>query len=176
MKGIIRLIMTASAFIMTISGVNAQNSLPAPGSGGSGGNSMSAPGSGGGYNPAPSFGGGWGHGSPGFGPSWGNPWGPGYVNSPAMEFNYPGWENRGVENVMACGYDAAGVWSTIPLTIAYAYNGIDYDVTVINAWNPYSQEWNRNINMPAYNTTYYTHGNTYNYYTPLTTGTYYFNL
>lgn len=165
--------------LTAVFGLSAQNSLPAPGSGGS-------------FNPAPIGGGGgwggsWGGGmGPGPGmignpgppppPAWGNPWGPGWSSSPTIVINSPSWVNRGTVNVMACGYDAQGVWQTIPLHVVYIFNGVDYDVTVINAWNPWTQSWMRNIDQPAYNTSYYLHGVTYDFYAPLPTGTYYFNL
>ena len=154
---------------------SAQSSLPAPGSGGGrpggvgggfggsfGGNSLPAPGSGGQVAPPP--------GGPGFGgPAWGSPWGPSVVNPPFSV-------NQGTTTVIACGYDSYGVWRTIPLRVAYAYNGIQYNVTVLNAWNPWTDMWVRGIDSPAYNTSYYLRGNTYNFYTVLPTGTYYFNL
>lgn len=165
-------------------GVIAQNSMPAPGSGGSfggrGGNSMPAPGSGGSFNPAPPNGIGWNPGPPA--PSnWGAPWSPGWnsyngpivVNSPLSS---PDWQDSGVTTVVACGYDAMGVWRTIPLHVSYAYNGIQYNVTVINAWDPWTQSWNLGVDVPAVNTSYYMRGTTFNFYVVLSTGTYYFNL
>lgn len=143
----------------------AQNSLPAPGSGGS-------------YTPAPSNppnGIGWNPGPP---PpsSWGGPWSGGWYNAPGLVVNSPNWTNQGTINVIACGYDARGVWRTLPLHVAYAYNGVDYDVTVLNAWNPWTDMWDRGVDAPAYNTTYYLNGQTFDFYTVLATGTYYFNL
>lgn len=165
-------------------GVIAQNSMPAPGSGGSfggrGGNSMPAPGSGGSFNPAPPNGIGWNPGPPA--PSnWGAPWSPGWnsyngpivVNSPLSS---PDWQDSGVTTVVACGYDAMGVWRTIPLHVSYVYNGIQYNVTVINAWDPWTQSWNLGVDVPAVNTSYYMRGTTFNFYVVLSTGTYYFNL
>lgn len=157
------ILMTLGAAAMT-----AQNSLPAPGSGGS-------------YNPVPSWprnGIGWNPGPP---PpsSWGGPWGnPGWYGSPTVIVNnsYPNWDNQGTINIMACGYDAQGVWRTLPLHVAYTYNGVNYDVTVINAWNPWTDMWDRNVDQPAYNTSYYLNGTTFDFYTVLSTGTYYFNL
>lgn len=141
--------------------MSAQNSLPAPGSGGS-------------FNPAPVGGpGGMGPG-PGMmcnpGPGWG---GPGWMGSP---FNNPSWQNQGTTTVIACGYDNTGVYRTLPLYVSYVYNGVQYDVTVINAWNPFTDTWNRGVDEPAYNTSYYLRGNNYDFYTVTTTGTYYFNL
>lgn len=88
----------------------------------------------------------------------------------------PDWQNSGEANVMACGYDDQGVWRVIPMTVSYQFNGALYNVTVENAWDPWTESWNDDIDMPAYNTTYYINGNTYHFYAPLTTGTYYFNL
>lgn len=105
------------------------------------------------------------------GPAWGSPWG-----GPNIVINAPISVNQGTTTVIGCGYDSYGVWRTIPLRVAYTYNGIQYNVTVINAWNPWTDMWNRGVDAPAYNTSYYLRGNTYNFYTVLTTGTYYFNL
>lgn len=86
------------------------------------------------------------------------------------------WMNQGTMNVMATGYDSEGVMKQIPLFISYNYNGVQYDITVLNAWNPYTLQWNANVDQPAYSTSYFINGFTYNYYTVLSTGTYYFNL
>lgn len=149
-------------------------------------NSAPAPGSGGGFNPAPAGGGpGFGGpGGPGFGgpgaPSWGGPWGPGYNSSPSIIINtpviYPSSVNSGITKVIACGYDAQGIWRTIPLTVQYSYNGINYNVTVLNAWNPWTDMWNSGVDQPAYSTSYFLRGTTFDFYTNLSTGTYYFNL
>lgn len=175
MPRIMAILFSVAAFVF---GISAQNSLPAPGSGGS-------------YNPAPiggfGSGGGWGGGmgpgpgmigNPGPPPpaSWGSPWGPGWSASPTIVVNSPSWTNRGTLNVMACGYGVSGIWRTIPLHVAYYFNGVDYDVTVINAWNPMTQSWIRGIDQPAYNTSYYINGNSYDFYVPLSFGTFYFNL
>lgn len=164
------------AIIATCAGGWAQNSMPAPGSGGSfggggggfGGGSLPAPGSGGSFNPAPA--------GPPPPPSWGG-YGP-YYNGPSwgITIGTPSWENSGTVTVMACGYDNYGTWRTIPLRVSYVYNGIDYDVTVMSAWNPWTDMWNTGIGASAYNTSYYMRGNTYDFYTVLPTGTYYFNL
>ncbi|MDE6330343.1 MAG: hypothetical protein K2L83_06490, partial [Muribaculaceae bacterium] len=69
-----------------------------------------------------------------------------------------------------------GIWRAIPMNVAYTYVGGQYNVTVLSAWNPWTDMWNRAINQPAYNTNYYLRGNTYDFYTVLSTGTYYFNL
>lgn len=155
----------------------AQGSLPAPGSGGSfqpnpgfGGGSLPAPGSGGSYQPNPGYG-------PGVPPPppWGSPWGGSGVNV-NVSFGSPNWTNAGNLTVMACGYDTSGIWRTIPLRVSYSWNGVQYNVVVLSAWNPWSNMWNRGIDQQAFNTSYYTHGNTYNFYVPLSTGTFYFNL
>lgn len=168
-----RRIMTATAIgLLSVAGISAQNSLPAPGTGGS-------------FNPAPIN-----NNRPGGGPGWssapapgwganGIGWNPGpNLNNPGPGpgWNNPNWQNQGTMNVMACGYDAQGVWRTLPLYVSYTYNGIEYDVTVLNAWNPWSSSWNIGVDMPAYNTSYFINGQTYNFYAPLSTGTYYFNL
>lgn len=123
------------------------------------------------YNPGPQV-------APPPGP--GNLNGPGEAPPPPMVLNAPlsspNWQNNGTVNVMACGYDAQGVWRTIPLKVRYAYNGAQYDVTVISAWNPWTQMWNYDVDQPAFNTTYFLNGVSYNFYTNLSTGTFYFNL
>lgn len=163
--------------------VNGQNSVPPPG-GGFGGNSLMRPGN---SVPAP---GGFGQpgGGPAFGPAvrpvrpprpvfapsiWNAPWGGVTVQ---IGNTSPGWENNGVTNILCCGYDAQGVWRSMPLRISYNWNGVSYNVTVLNAWNPWTNMWDVGVDMPAYSTSYYLNGVTYNYYAPLSTGTYYFNL
>ena len=84
--------------------------------------------------------------------------------------------NSGNLNVMATGYDVQGVIRQIPLQVSYNWNGVNYNVTVINAWNPYSQMWNTGLDIPANSTSYYFNGFTYNYYAALPIGTFYFNL
>lgn len=165
---ILRILALSTALFAGTAGLLAQNSLPAPGSVGGfgGGNSLPAPGSGGGFRPNGPVG------TPGPG-GWGSPWGPGNFNGP---LSGPNWTNSGRMTVMACGYDAQGIWRTLPLRVAYQYNGVQYNVTVLNAWNPWTDTWNYGVDMPAYNTSYFINGNTYNFYTPLSTGTYYFNL
>ena len=176
---------------------SAQNSAPAPGTGGfpqGPGPVISAPGSPSGLGgpnaniPVNPNGGAAGQGpapAPGSGiynpgpqtpppPGWGSPWGgPMVVNTPLSS---PNWQNSGTETVIACGYDAQGVWRTIPLRVEYNYNGVQYNVTVVSAWNPWSDMWNYNIDQPAYNTTYFLNGTTFDFYTNLSTGTFYFNL
>lgn len=143
--------------ILSAMSIGAQNSAPPPGAPGAPGmNSAPPPG-----RPAPPP-----------GPAWGSPWNSGWAGG----MYSPGWNNNGYMTVTACGYDAQGVWRVLPLYVQYNYNGVQYDVTVINAYNPWSDTWNYNVDMPAYNTSYYINGNTYNFYAPLSTGTYYFNL
>ena len=103
-----------------------------------------------------------------------NPWG--WSSSPTIVVNNPSWTNQGTVNVIACGYDNRGIWRTIPMYVAYVYNGAQYDATVMSAWNPWTDMWDKGLDTPAYNTSYYIGGNTYDFYTVLTTGTYYFNL
>lgn len=159
--------------------VYSQNSAPAPGSGGA-----FTPNPGGPGGPPP-MGPGPGVYNPGPPPpaNWGNPWGGGWTSpyySPPIvvstPLSTPNWQNSGVENVVACGYDAQGVWRTIPLRVAYTYNGVQYDVNVLAAWNPWTDTWNRDVDAPAFNTSYFLNGETFNFYTNLSTGTYYFNL
>ena len=155
----------------------AQSSAPAPGAGGGGGGwggtSAPAPGSGGSFQPNIGPGPG-----PAMGPAWGGPWGGGWSSSPSVIVNVnpviP--QNSGVINVVGVGYDAQGIWRTIPMTVSYNYVGAQYNVTVLNAWNPWTDFWNRGIDQPAYNTSYLLRGTVYNFYTVLSTGTYYFNL
>ncbi|MDE5773205.1 MAG: hypothetical protein K2H86_01940 [Muribaculaceae bacterium] len=161
--------------LVTVVGAMAQNSAPAPGSGGA-----FTPNMGGGPGgPGGPMGGGPG-GPVGPGPGWGSPWGPGY-SSPSIVINPTITvpivnTNSGITKVIACGYDAQGIWRTIPLTVSYSYNGVSYNVQVLNAWNPWTDMWNRGVDQPAYATNYFLRGNTYDYYTNLSTGTYYFNL
>lgn len=167
LKRIIRL--GLSAVLIPIAGIAlGQNSLPAPGSGGS---SLPAPGSGASYQPNPGYG-------PGVPPlaGWGSPWGGGSGVNVNIGFGSPSWQNQGVITVIGCGYDSQGIWRTLPLRVSYTWNGVQYNVTVLSAWNPWTDMWNRGIDMPAYNTSYYINGQNYNFYTPLSTGTYYFNL
>lgn len=171
-----RMIISLSLALLTTIGAIAQTSAPAPGSGGS-----FTPNMGGGPG-GPMGSGGPGPGGPmGGGPGWGSPWGPGYT-SPSVIINAPIISapvintDTGVTKVIACGYDAQGIWRTIPLTVSYNYNGVSYDVTVLNAWNPWTDMWNRGVNQPAYATSYFLRGTTFDYYTNLSTGTYYFNL
>lgn len=77
---------------------------------------------------------------------------------------------------MAVGYDDQGVWRSIPMTVEYTFTGARYSVVVLTAWNPWSDDWDKNLNIPAFNTTYRLNQYTYRFYTNLSTGTYYFNL
>ncbi|MDE5887151.1 MAG: hypothetical protein K2H46_06135 [Muribaculaceae bacterium] len=153
--------MLTAAILIGIGSIaaSAQNSLPAPGSGGS-------------FNPAPIGGGGPGMGGPGPGPGFGGP-GPGWNNAPVIN---PGYVNQGTVSVIATGYDNMGNLRNIPMTVGYTFSYGQYDATVLSAYNPFTQSWMPGIDMPAYNTSYFFNGNTYNFYAPLSTGTYYFNL
>ena len=102
-------------------------------------------------------------------PGWGSP---GFLTTP----NAQAWVNNGNLNVMATGYDSQGVLQQIPLYVSYAFNGVNYNVSVLNSWNPYTQNWVAGIDQPAYQTNYYLNGFKYNYYVVLPTGTFYFNL
>lgn len=102
-------------------------------------------------------------------PGWG---GPGSLPIPPNE----DWQNQGTMNVMSTGYDSEGVLKQVPLFISYQFNGVNYNITVLNAWNPYTYTWDANVDEPAYSTSYFFNGFTYNYYTVLSTGTFYFNL
>lgn len=142
------------------------NIPPNPDGGAAGPGPAPAPGSGV-YNPGPA--------TPPPPANWGCPMGctPMIVNTPLSS---PNWQNSGTETVMACGYDAQGVWRVIPIRVQYNYNGAQYNVTVLSAWNPWTDMWNTGIDVPAFNTTYFLNGNTYDFYTNLSTGTFYFNL
>lgn len=102
-------------------------------------------------------------------PGWGAP---GCLVSPPSA----DWMNQGNLNVMATGYDTESVLVQIPLYVSYSYNGVNYDVTVLNSWNPYTQNWNLNVDIPANSTYYYFNGFYYNFYVNLPSGTFYFNL
>lgn len=171
-KRIYRFLMILLMAVFGGSTIFAQNSLPAPGSGGSF-NPAPIGGSPGGLGGGPGMGLGSGPGNMGNpilppGPGWGNQWG--------SSWNSPSWTNQGITNVIACGYDFRGIWRTIPLNVAYTFNGADYNVTVLAAYNPWTQQWNNNLSTPAYETAFYLRGTTYDYFVNLSTGTYYFNL
>lgn len=164
-------VIAATSFAFT---ATAQNSLPAPGSGGGGGgfaqSSLPAPGSGGGYQPS----------GPAAGPNWGSPWymGPMYNPAPVVTPAYVPTvsSNQGLTKVLACGYDAQGIWRVIPMLVSYQYNGVQYSVNVINAWNPWTDQWSQGVDTQAFNTAYYLKNIQYDYYTVLPWGTFYFNL
>ncbi len=179
MKALKKILLAGVIGISGLGIMNAQNSAPAPGSGGGfnpapangigwnpGGSSAPAPGAGGSFQPAPPA-----------GPAWGGPWGGGWQSSPSVVVNIsPIISNSGITNVVGVGYDAQGIWRTVPMRVSYSYNGAFYNVQVLSAWNPWTDMWNRGVDQPAYNTSYFLKGQTYNYYAPLSTGTYYFNL
>lgn len=160
-----RILSILLALVFGVSVAMGQNSLPAPGSGGSytpnlGGGGLGPNGIG--WNPGPAY------------PGWGGPWNSGWNYSPTIVVNTP--TDQGIERVVACGYDNFGTWHVLPLVVSYQYDGAQYNVTVLNAWDPLTSSWNRGVDMPAYNTSYYLRGVLYDFYVPLTTGTYYFNL
>lgn len=108
---------------------------------------------------------------------------PGFVNPPLPNTTIvyapqleTGIANQGITKVVACGYDFEGIWRVIPLTVSYQYNGAQYDVNVLNAWNPWTDTWDRGVDQPAFNTYIFQRGIPYSFYTVLSTGTYYFNL
>lgn len=165
----------AAVSALGLPAVMAQNSMPAPGTG-----SLNVPAGGGGMGPG-MFGPGPGPaGTPGWGSSWGSPWGGwGYngIYSPSTQVILsPTYQQSGKMNVVGVGYDAQGVWRNIPMTVSYNYNGAQYSVIVLTAWDPWSDSWNTQLDIPAVNTSYYLDGANYNYYAVLSTGTYYFNL
>jgi hypothetical protein len=62
------------------------------------------------------------------------------------------------------------------MLVSYQLMGSQYNVTVLNAWNPWTNQWDNDVDQQAYNTEFTLRGHTYDYYVMLTTGTYYFNL
>ena len=167
----LRFCVATAAFVGAV-GLSAQNSLPMPGTGGgfhpNGGPGPAI------YHPVPVY-----NPGPPPPPYWGSPWYSGWnysptiVVSPSVQTNF---QNQGTIKVIACGYDATGVWRVLPLVVSYQYNGVQYDVNVLNAWNPWTDQWDTDVDVPAYNTDYQLRGNTYDFYTVLSTGTFYFNL
>lgn len=179
-----RLITIFAAFVMMVGGVSAQNNSIVPNhplNQGSNPGIVTPPGGSGlapagnpQPNPNPPI-------NPNNPPMWGTsnsmmnggPWGPGaftgpyYNNGPA--FNY------GKSRVIAVGYDAQDVWQTVPMVITWQWNGFFYDVTVQNAWNPWTQVWEYDLDIPAFQTSYTLRGVPYTFYANLSTGTYYFN-
>ena len=181
-----RILSIIAAVIFCVGSIYSQNSAPRPGAGGSftpnGGNSAPAPGVGGAFTPnvpqGPGPGAGFGPNVPMWGTSNsmmnGGPWGPGSFSGPYN--NGPGY-NYGQSKVVAVGYDAQGVWETVPMVVSWEWNGFYYDVTVQNAWNPWTQMWEGgNLDIPAFQTSYTLRGVPYSWYANLSTGTYYFNL
>ena len=157
------------AVVSCVFGAFSQNSLPAPGSGGS---FRPNPPNGIGWNPGPSW-------SPGPG-YWGSPWYTGWGNSPTIvvspSINTGNFQNQGITKVVACGYDATGVWRVLPLVVSYQYNGVEYNVNVLNAWNPWTDQWDKGVDVQAFNTDYILRNVTYDFYAVLPYGTFYFNL
>lgn len=166
-RRIIRALMLVVALTAGMPTGFGQNSLPAPGAGGS-------------YQPntGPGLGMGWTQTPPP--PYWGSPWYDGWEDSPTVvvspTVNTGNFQNQGITKVIACGYDAQGVWRVLPLVVSYQYNGVQYSVNVLNAWNPWTESWDKGVDVPAYNTDYYLRNVEYNFYTVLSTGTFYFNL
>lgn len=162
-------IMLLVSIALFATGAFAQNSLPAPGSGGS----FRPNYGGGGYGP------GWGVPAPP--PSyWGSPWYNGWGNSPSVvvspSVSLGNFQNQGIIKVIANGYDATGVWRVLPMLVSYQWDGAQYDVNVLNAWNPWTDQWNRNLDIQAFNTNYILRNVTYDFYAVLPFGTFYFNL
>ncbi len=162
-----KLLLILSFLTGGIATLPAQNSLMAPGM--PTGSSMPAPGRPSGMRPSFSTPGPWMPGNYPPGP-------PSYVPAGIINPGNPGWQNSGTITVMGAGYDAMGVWRTIPLVVNYNYNGIQYNATVLSAWNPWTQEWDSGLSDNAVNTSYVMRGNTYDFYVVLSTGTFYFNL
>lgn len=166
-RRITRALMLAVALMAGVSTGFGQNSLPAPGAGGS-------------YQPntGPGMGMGWTQTPPP--PYWGSLWYDGWETSPSVvvspTVNTGNFQNQGITKVIACGYDAQGVWRVLPLVVSYQYNGVQYSVNVLNAWNPWTESWDKGVDVPAYNTDYYLRNVEYSFYTVLSTGTFYFNL
>lgn len=102
-------------------------------------------------------------------PGWGAP---GYLSYPPAG----DWMNQGTINVMATGYDSESVLVQIPLVVSYSFNGTTYNVTVLNAWSPFTQTWNLGVDVPASPTSFYFNGFNYNYTVTLPSGVFYFNL
>ncbi len=162
------------AILAGAAGLSAQNSLPAPGSGGS-----FQPNTGGGFGPGPAYGPGWNPGPPP--PTyWGSPWYTGWNSTPSIvvspSVSTGNFVNQGITKVIANGYDAMGVWRVLPMVVSYQYDGAQYDVTVLNAWNPWTDQWDKGLDVQAFNTNYILRNVTYDYYAVLSFGTFYFNL
>lgn len=167
-------LLTGLAILAGAAGLSAQNSLPAPGSGGS-----FQPNIGGGFGPGPVYGPSWNPGPPP--PTyWGSPWYTGWNSTPSIvvspSVSTGNFVNQGITRVIANGYDAMGVWRVLPLVVSYQYDGAQYDVTVLNAWNPWTDQWDKGLDVQAFNTNYILRNVTYDYYAVLSFGTFYFNL
>lgn len=189
MKRVIRNIIAIVALVLAgATGMMAQNSLPAPGTGG--GFQPSGGGFGGGdfgagwnagWNAGVNSGWGWNPG-PAYPPYWGSPWYSGWNNSPTTIVVAPqnnqtsDFQNQGTEKVISCGYDAQGVWRVVPLLVSYQYVDSEYKVNVLNAWNPWDDKWDKGVDLEAYACNHRLKGVTYKYYVVLPTGTFYFNL
>lgn len=174
MKQVMHTLASAAILLGAVFGADAQNSLPAPGSGGS-------------YTPnmGGSWGGSWGGYNPIYNPApappyWGSPWYAGWNYNPtvvlAPTVSAPDFTQQGTTKVIACGYDATGVWRVIPLKVSYVYNGAQYNVYVLNAWNPWTDQWDQGVDVKAYHTDYTLRDVNYDFYVVLSTGTFYFNL
>lgn len=165
-KNFLRVVIAASFVAALPAAVSAQNSMPAPGSGGS-----FQPAAPGGFAPGP---------PPMGSPNWGSPWYNGWNSQPTIvmspSVSIGNSLNQGITKVIACGYDARGIWRVLPLTVSYQYNGAQYSVNVLNAWNPWTDSWVRGIDQQAFNTVFYLRNVQYDYYTVLPFGTFYFNL
>lgn len=167
-------LLTGLAILAGAAGLSAQNSLPAPGSGGS-----FQPNTGGGFGPGPVYGPSWNPGPPP--PTyWGSPWYTGWNSTPSIvvspSVSTGNFVNQGITRVIANGYDAMGVWRVLPMVVSYQYDGAQYDVTVLNAWNPWTDQWDKGLDVQAFNTNYILRNVTYDYYAVLSFGTFYFNL
>lgn len=145
-------------------GIPAQTSYAPPGTGGS-----FTPNMGGGFNPGPP--------PPAY---WGSPWYSGWDYTPSIvvspSISVGNFADQGTTKVVGCGYDAQGVWRVVPMLVSYQYNGAQYVVNVLNAWNPWTDSWDRGVDDQAYNTNYLLRGVNYDYYVVLPYGTFYFNL
>lgn len=111
--------------------------------------------------------------------SWGGSFPNSFFNSGYPDWYGNGWNqnyNNGILHLIGVGYDAQGVWQTVPLIVEYQWNGVTYDLTVIDAWNPWTRAWDGSLDISAYQTEYQLRGVTYNWYVNLSTGTYYFNV
>ena len=62
------------------------------------------------------------------------------------------------------------------MSVQYNYTGTRYSATALTAWDPWTDSWNTNLDVPAINTSYTLNGQSYEFYVVLSTGTYYFNL